>query len=588
MSQTGRVLAGTAVMTALLAAPAGPAAPAGEEVTRWRAGRWTIWRIDRPVVDRAPTEYAEIRLDPGDRVLIDAGGCLRRSDGAWAPYGGGGEAVVSVAGATDGFVPLRSVLRQPLAVAGEGGPLRLGFRAASLRGSGYDGARSGACSGQPDAYVYVGVESAAVTYAPMDLVWSAGDRNGIPLDPKWGQQANVPGSVPDPVAICFSVPGWFQNPVCTTQRPSYDTATWFKGLICEIGSTTPLAGHVNWYPSTYEGPIYWSGHSWSDDDYNINLVPIDKNGLVVSSGGTLHTEFDAGETVDNFITPWWRSFRDAVDAGDSVARGMLDGRKAIVSGLAGLDCEHDCYTEVHPTWLLAIRVRQDALKDVWAIFARNWGNEGYCSRYQHYLLLSGNQYKVSLPWRTGATGVGLGTGTQFYANTSGLGWSWGTTPGQKVNVTFQLPAPDVRGRIHGELVLNWTGTAVAAAEPLAEAAAAALPGTEERGNEGEALVSALIRDLTPEQRTVFERGLARPLARPDRAPMRLEGKDTGAEALAASSPGVRAVVDHERMAADRRVLRALRDAYGGRLPGVVGEALRGQEHRLDEEEPPKR
>lgn len=568
------------------------AAPAGETVTRWRAGNWTIYRIDRPAVDHAATRYPDIQLQPGDSVLIDAGGCARQADGSWTSYAAeGGPALVSIPGATDGLVPLSGLLRQTIAVGGDGGTLSLGFQG-GRRGSGYAGARAGACAGQPDAFVYVGVQAALALHPPMNLVWNASDLNGIPRDPMWGQQANYPGTVPDPVAICFSVPGWFQNPVCTTQAPRYDTATWFKGLICEIGSTTPLAGHVNWYPATYEGPIYWSSLTWSDNDYNMNVVPPNRNGLVTSSGSTLHTEFDSTETINNFSHPWWKSFRQAVDSSDSLARSMVDGKKAIVSGLAGLDCEHDCYTEIHPVWLLAIRTRQDAYKDVWAIFARNWGNEGYCSRYQHHLLLASNQYKVSLPWRAGATGVNV-AGSAFYANMSGLSWWWGTQAGSKVNTTFQLPAPDSHGRIHGELVLNWTypvAQAAAAraqfeAEAAAEAAAGVRPEIEKEGNTGEMLVADLIRGLEPTQRKSFQRAQgATPTVR-DAAPMIAAGRRAAVEALTAAppTPAVRAVDDKARAAVDRRTLRALRDAYGGKLPGAVGEALAGLEHRLDDE-----
>jgi hypothetical protein len=565
-----------AALAAALSVPAQAAAPR-DVVTRWQAGDWTIWRIDRPTADHAATTFHDIVLRPGDRVAIDAGGCLRLADGRWAELAGEGESalLVDLPGVTRGPVPARGLLRTTMEVGEDGGVLRLGFAGPRLRGNGYEGLKAGACAGQPDGFVMVGVQATLTVYPPMNLVWSAADHNGIPLNPRWGQQANYPGTVPDPVAICFSVPGWFQNPVCTTQRPTYDTATWFKALICEIGATTPLAGHVNWYPSTYEGPIYWSSHEWSDDDYNMNVVPPNRNGLVASSGSTLHTEFDGSETVENFTTPWWSSFRQAVDSSDALARSMVDGRPAIVSGLAGLDCEHDCYTEIHPVWLMAIRVRSDSTKDVWAIFARNWGNEGYCSRYQHHLLLSGNQYKVSLPWRGGATGVNV-AGTQFKANVSGLSWWWGTTFGQKVNVTFQLPAPDAHGRIHGEMVLNWSGPVMQAADADVALAAAARPEDEPRGNTGEALVSGLMKALTPAQRRAFERRAGKGGRGGDGIAALSGGRRAPAEtaAAAAPAPGVRSVIDTAREKKDKRTLEALREAYGGVLPGAVGEALR--------------
>jgi hypothetical protein len=78
-----------------------------------------------------------------------------------------------------------------------------------------------------------------------------------------------------------------------------------------------------------------------------------------------------------------------VDSGDANARPLVDGSYAIVTGLMGLDCEHSCSTELHPVWAMAVRVKSDPADVVWAIFVRNWGNEGFCSQDQHYLDLIG-------------------------------------------------------------------------------------------------------------------------------------------------------------------------------------------------------
>ena len=80
---------------------------------------------------------------------------------------------------------------------------------------------------------------------------------------------------------------------------------------------------------------------------------------------------------------------------------MIDGRFAIVVGLAGLDCEHGCGTELHPVYGLAIRVNDDPSDDTWAIFVRNWGNEGYCSQEQHLLDTTRLAFMISAPWREG-------------------------------------------------------------------------------------------------------------------------------------------------------------------------------------------
>lgn len=93
----------------------------------------------------------------------------------------------------------------------------------------------GACAGEPAAWVFVAVQRLEAAPSPMDLVWGAStDTNGVPLNPKWGQQVNEPGSVPN-AAECFSVPGYFDNPLCS------------------IAAETPIAGHANWYPEHLRG-----------------------------------------------------------------------------------------------------------------------------------------------------------------------------------------------------------------------------------------------------------------------------------------------------------------------------------------------
>lgn len=239
----------SAVMLCAAVAAAVPLRAAGSEdtVTRWNVGSWTVWRVDRPAF-RSGREYPEIRFRPGDRVLVDARGCLTRG-------------TISVGGATDGLVPLGGILRRELRVppTSEAAALRLG----------------GTCQGPTDAWIMVGLQHSAADEPlplprPMDLVSNGSvDANGIPLNPKWGLQQTEPGTLPDPVELCFDVPGWFDNPICTVQRPSVDRPVGAKNAICRIGATTPISGHVNWFASTYQGPIYWEGKFWSDQDINL-------------------------------------------------------------------------------------------------------------------------------------------------------------------------------------------------------------------------------------------------------------------------------------------------------------------------------
>jgi hypothetical protein len=427
----------------------------------------------------------------------------------------------------------------------------------------------------------------------MDEWWYSRDANQFPKNPLWGQQVTQPGSVPD-ARWCFSLSGSFWNPLCTVQNPSLDTGWGLTDLICSIGSTTPIAGHVNWYPSTVYGPVYWSGQSTVDRDYNINIVPPNKNGLTSTSGNTIHSEADARETTNHFTVPWWVSFRDASDSTKSL---MINGKQAIIGALMGIDCEHDCQAELHPVWFIAIHIKDNPLDDQWAIYMRNWGNEGFCSQYCHHMLFNSNRSTVSIPWRPGATGVSLGAATIFRSNNSGIyGW-WSSSPYNKVDLTFQLPAPGDHGRVHGILSLRWYGASVVAkADPVAPTKAPMAlneemisESREERfeGSPAERLVGELIEKMSPDQRAVFdEESKARFPAQRDAHAMGL-WRTRPAPATAAPSGAVpSARWTRVREAAlrthNKGVIDALEKAYGGKLPGVVGEAVEEFE-RLERE-----
>ena len=226
--------------------------------------------------------------------------------------------------------------------------------------------------------------------------------------------------------------GPFKGP-CTTWGDviSQDTAE-----ICDIEQYEPghsnspplygVAGHVNWAAGTYVGKIKWESHSspGTDDDYNFDFYPAGSAALT-SVRDNLEVEFDSDETIDHFNTPWWNTLHHAVDntSDDAVNNALFTqadgslGRYAIVTGLIGLEMCHAGDTELHPAWAVAIRVKEDNPADeVWAMFIRRWGNEGFCSGNQHLIVdLPGNTYTFRLPWRPGATGVSVGSATTFLA-----------------------------------------------------------------------------------------------------------------------------------------------------------------------------
>jgi hypothetical protein len=551
------------LLAAILALGAARPALAGDTagaVTRWSGGQWTVWRIDRPATGPRLTEYPEIRLRAGDVVTFDMGGCVPRRSGGRRP-------VVWLPGAP-GPAPLAAVLRQPITVPESAGPDSRPLRLAG-----------GACASPTEPYVFVAVKSvraADAAPAPMDLVGSGStDENGVALNPQWGLQVTEPGSVPDVPQICFTVPGWFDNPLCSTQHPGVDIAAGLRLLICAIGTTTPIPGHVNYFPSTYEGPLFWDSFDFFDGDYNVQLVPPTQNGLTSHNPVSLKGEFDSRETIDHFGTPWWVVFRLVPDA---IKKILIDGKPAIMSGFTGVDCEHGCPSELHPVWVLAIHVHDDPADDVWAVFVRNWGNEGFCSDAQHEVNWAGNRFTLTLPWRAGATSARLGPGTVFLANDAGISGSWRSVPGEKVNLTFTLPAPSSRAIVHGELHLGWSGGAL---RPTAGDSSSTRPVEVEREGQGghaEALVRDLIMRLTPEQRRSLESRFTGGPRSFDSVPVPLKRARSGIEEATAASapPSVTSRPDPARTAEEERRLRALLDAFGGRVPGPIGEALEGR------------
>jgi hypothetical protein len=537
------------IVAALVLPSAVPAFAASAEgaVTRWSGGQWTVWRVDRSAGEQRLTAYGDIRLRAGDAVTLDAGGCVS-------------QAVIWLPGAS-GPAPLGGLLRRRLTIPDVAGPepqpLRLDF---------------GACAGEPNAYVFVAVRRMEAAPSPMDLVWGASrDTNGIPLNPKWGQQVTEPGSLPNAAEICFSVPGYFDNPLCSTQHPGMDTGAGLTGLICSIGAETPISGHVNWYPSTYRGPIYWDSLSFFDRDYNVRLIPPTQNGLTSTNTENIKGEFDSRETINNFSTPWWTVFRTA---GDDGKKSMMDGKLAILSGLMGIDCVHGCGSELHPVWVLAIHVRDDPQNDVWAVFMRNWGNEGFCSDAQHEVNWAGNRFSLNLPWRAGANAVQVDGRTDFRGNMDGITGSWRDFPGARVRLAFTLPAPSARGLVHGELHMRWTGSMQQSADGDTPAARPAGVEWAEQGGGGEALLEELFARLPPEKREALEREFPERRASLDWAPVVLQrATSEEQEADASAAVSVTSRPDPAHAAAEERRLRALLDAFGGDVPGPIGQAL---------------
>src|SRR5262249_7375355 len=111
--------------------------------------------------------------------------------------------------------------------------------------------------------------------------------------------------------------------------------------------------------------------------------------------------------------------------------------------------------ELHPVYAMAMRVKQNQNEDVWAIYARNWGNEGYCSSKNHRLLLTRITLRLPMPYAAAAQIDG--PATKFVRNNPQVAWGSAFEPSEHAQyVTLVLGGPENKPLIDGELHLRWT------------------------------------------------------------------------------------------------------------------------------------
>ncbi|HCC58396.1 MAG TPA: hypothetical protein DEQ47_14285 [Solibacterales bacterium] len=438
----------------------------------------TVCRIDEPNVRQQLTPYRQVTFHAGDRVIVNAGGCVQTGGhgATWKRYvnPSGPDSnrlywgTISIPGATQGVVRVSSVLGRQLTVPA-GLPdsdlyLGLGYVDDGYGDNGYndhDDGTENQCKGSVNAFVILTIDHQPGTTAgcggttgnnPLDMVWSDCDPNGYPKNPQWRYQVTHNGQVPPaPPTLC---PSLLHGNPCTAW-----TVTTDSGTLC--------GPHVNWFAATYNGLVSWEEKSdvGTDDDYNYRFFTPRDAGVVAHPDGTINgieIEFDSDETIDHFSSPLWTQFHHLVDNNNSAAQTQVKTRTAVVMGLVGLDCGHpSCSSELHPAYGMAVNVDNSNLADDrWTVFARNWGDEGFCSSDQHYLPT--NNVKLMIPWLAGATSVTVGPDTQFYVFTNSDSSATASSPqityaaNQGVLLDFNLPAPSAQVGIEGEVHLQWT------------------------------------------------------------------------------------------------------------------------------------
>jgi hypothetical protein len=412
----------------------------------------------------------------------------------------------------------------------------------------------------------------------LNLTWTVRDSNGLPHNPRWAfQQVGAGGQMPlaDPERQCGGFPTTndesrrMGNPQCTDQDTGVDLPTGWHKPVCGAefltdGRWGKLRGHVNWRPVTVSGYLTWSDVSprypFGDGDYTLSLEPAEDDGTTRLPGLTrynkvqgynlyaYHIEYSGTETVEHFSHLWWTAHRDRVESGEvptdnnPLPGQIVNGTYASATGLFGLDAEHKGYSELHPIYALSVLVScaetPDAdgyFNDEWAVFLRNWGNEGFCADWQAYHMLDLTDavyiFRIPLPG-VDPNNVKLGDRTQFLANLPRTGESTRAGKGpflvpdtKGVEVRFQLPAsagPISRQndppRIHGFLHLQWKASTSASRTcprraPVPDTRA--LVARDEIGADGEDVLRLMQQDR-------LSRGLTTPAGEAARAGVPLD------------------------------------------------------------------
>ena len=267
------------------------------------------------------------------------------------------------------------------------------------------------CIFKPKPWRVTGVPSPPPPTPDFSVTWDVSDPNGMPLNPKWAAQRDHNQLPPLPndedKNKCVRRPDTHD---CTAQDTTIDKPPvigW--GLLCSLVPGSQIHGHVDWLPATYTGYLRWI-HTAADSDYNFSLFrEEDDNGLTqnnqkYNSKRFIEVEFDSREISDRFSTSTWKTFTAAAASSDLNDMSQWLNPKSpetppntVITGLFNLDCEHDCRSEMHPVYALAIETNDTPDDDTWAIFVRNWGNGGSCSGYDHQLELANNEISVLLP-----------------------------------------------------------------------------------------------------------------------------------------------------------------------------------------------
>lgn len=254
------------------------------------------------------------------------------------------------------------------------------------------------------------VKAQAPLARPADLVHRRVDPNGFPINPFWSIQETQTGSRPSITALCSlhrphspgQVSDYFGTPDCTSQLGQISVELAGGGLYGDLCRTAALPqprfpGHLNWFPVTVLGQGSWLHIDPLDHDVNLLLVPDPMDGIVapgltsaapqLKGLAAYKVEFDEREVFEEIAnagasTPLWQRVLSSAPE----RKRLLQNKYYLMTGLYGLDAQHDYHAELHPIWGFAVRLQSEQDLETWLIFARNSGNEGGCSSRTRFRL----------------------------------------------------------------------------------------------------------------------------------------------------------------------------------------------------------
>jgi hypothetical protein len=441
-----------------------------------------------------------------------------------------------------------------------------------------------------------------------DITWQTTDPNGLPLNPLWGSQSSTtsPALPPAHQPKCEADPRQ-----CTGQKFVEDWAP--KPSICRVGVATGLAGpipaHFDWSLATYVGFVRPSVPAISEDeDYNFIFQAGEPNpsaGLTEANGQApfdtstkyIELEMFSHEVADRFALKWWTDFaKDARSgqAGDNDAPQRINdawaprnrSARAVVIGLFGVDCEHGCKSELHPVHALAVEADSTPSHNVWQIFARNWGNGGSCSTFDHEF----NAPRLALripPPSIGATPETV-LETAFARSDEAIALPVFSLPADHdgLLVTLGLAPPSLKGFEELEVTVAWKGTTVAAApappssarvSPPPGSAQIAVPSATKEETESAYILRVVhsLPDSAPDSvRSTTAKKLEEALKRPPRAQER-DRVTEGVDATIRPSPPVSGPAPHQA-STPRTALRDVATDRTKKVWAILCEATQGQ------------